>query len=158
MSEIFRHLRKDGTKAEDVLSTVDIAVKRNDVRRVRNPNCTLCKLHKTAEFVCLIGQGPTPCNVMIVGEAPGRREDDSGKAFVGQSGKLLERHLETVGFRREDVFISNAVHCRPPSNRAPSKSEIKICQRYLLDEIAVVKPKFILTLGNTPLISLTGSG
>jgi uracil-DNA glycosylase family 4 len=130
----------------------------DSLKKIRNPHCTLCKLHKDAEFVCLIGQGPTPCEIMVVGEAPGKREDDSGRAFVGKSGKLLEDHLERIGLSRDDVFISNAVHCRPLNNKTPSKSEIKTCHKYLADEIRVVKPKFILTLGNVPLMSLTGSG
>jgi uracil-DNA glycosylase family 4 len=126
--------------------------------KIRNSNCTMCKLHKTAEFVCLIGQGPTPCDIMIVGEAPGRREDDSGKAFVGRSGKYLESCLNEVGIDREDVFITNAVHCRPPSNRTPTGAEIRTCKYYLDQEIKLVKPRFVLTLGNTPLQSFTGGG
>lgn len=128
------------------------------MKDIRNSECTMCKLHRTAEFVCLIGQGPSPCDIMIIGEAPGKREDDSGRAFVGKSGRLLDEYLEEVGLSRQNVFISNAVHCRPPDNRTPSKAEIKTCRYYLDQEIKHVKPRFILTLGNTPLISLTGSG
>jgi uracil-DNA glycosylase family 4 len=128
------------------------------MKSLQDRDCTLCKLHKTAEFVCLYGQGPQPCDIMIIGEAPGKREDGHGRPFVGRSGKLLEASLAEIGIRRQDVYISNAVHCRPPENRKPSKAEIKICKRYLDDEIRRVNPKFILTLGNTPLESLTGSG
>lgn len=123
-----------------------------------DPDCTLCKLHKTAEFVCLLGQGPEPCDIMIIGEAPGKREDDSGRPFVGKSGKLLERYLGEIGLSRHEVYISNAVHCRPPDNRTPSKKEISTCFTWLKYEIDHVKPKFILTLGNVPLIALTGEG
>lgn len=123
----------------------------------RNPHCTDCRLHADADYVCLIGKGPITCDAMIVGEAPGRREDDSGVAFVGASGQLLERTLEKFGIKRKNIYITNAVHCRPPGNRTPTKGEIKKCKRWLDLEIAAVKPKFILILGNTPLLSLTGS-
>lgn len=123
----------------------------------RDPNCTLCKLHKTAEYVCLLGQGPKQCDVMIVGEAPGQREDASGKPFVGRSGQLLEEVLAEYGFSRSNVFITNAVSCRPPDNRTPTKVEVRTCKVWLDRQIASVKPKFVLLLGNTPLLSLTGS-
>jgi uracil-DNA glycosylase family 4 len=121
-----------------------------------DPNCTLCPLHKDAEFVCLLGEGPKQCDVMIIGEAPGQREDDSGRPFVGRSGRLLMEMLDKVGLRRQDVFITNAVSCRPPSNRTPKKKEIEACKKWLKYQIAMVKPKFILTLGNVPLFSLLG--
>lgn len=124
---------------------------------LRNPNCTLCRLHSTADYVCLLGQGPRRSEVMIVGEAPGQREDDTGKPFVGRSGKLLEDVLTEYGFDREDVFITNAVSCRPRDNRTPSKGEIKACKTWLDYQIATVKPKFVLLLGNTPLMSITGA-
>lgn len=121
----------------------------------RNPNCTLCRLHKTAEYVCLLGQGPEPYDVMIIGEAPGHREDDSGTPFVGKSGQLLRSKLEGLGI--DDVFITNAVSCRPPDNRTPTKGEIKACKKWLDYQIAMVKPKYVLTLGNVPLMSITGA-
>lgn len=134
---------------------------RNDPLRMstgltRDPGCQLCRLHKTAEYVCLLGQGPKQCDVMIIGEAPGAREDDSGKPFVGRSGRLLEDMLEAEGFARADLFITNAVSCRPPDNRTPSKGEVKACKAWLDYQIASVKPKFVLLLGNTPLLAITG--
>lgn len=124
---------------------------------VRDAGCTLCKLHKDADFVCLLGWGPVECEVMIVGEAPGAREDDSGKPFVGRSGKLLAEVLGEFGFTRDSVFITNAVNCRPEDNRTPTKGEIKACKQWLDYQIKRVKPKYILLLGNTPLMSVTGS-
>jgi uracil-DNA glycosylase family 4 len=121
----------------------------------RDPLCRDCKLGATAQFTCLLGAGPTPCDVMIIGEAPGRREDASGKAFVGSSGGLLDEALIKYGFDRDEVFISNAVHCRPPGNRTPTKGEIKACKKWLDHELAVVKPKFVLLLGNVALQSIT---
>lgn len=117
----------------------------------RNPKCTLCKLHKTAEYVCLLGQGPEPCDIMVIGEAPGEREDDSGKPFVGRSGKLLETELARIGLPRKRVFITNAVSCRPPENRTPKKAEIAACKKWLDYQVAMVKPKFVLILGATAL-------
>lgn len=122
----------------------------------RDPGCQLCRLHKDAEYVCLLGQGPKQCDVMVIGEAPGAREDDSGKPFVGRSGRLLEEMLEAEGFARADLFITNAVSCRPPDNRTPSKGEVKACRAWLDYQIKSVKPKFVLLLGNTPLLSITG--
>lgn len=122
-----------------------------------DPDCTLCKLHKTAEYVCLLGQGPRPCDVMIIGEAPGRREDASGKPFVGKAGQLLTEMLEDNDFHRGDVFITNAVSCRPPDNRKPSKGEIKACNAWLRYQMNKVKPKFVLLLGATAYQSITGS-
>jgi DNA polymerase-1 len=93
---------------------------------------------------------------MVIGEAPGQREDDSGKPFVGRSGKLLDEILERNGLDREDVYITNAVSCRPPDNRTPTKKEIRTCKLWLDRQIKAVKPKFILLLGNVPLFSITG--
>ena len=93
---------------------------------------------------------------MIIGEAPGHREDDSGKPFVGRSGQLLEATLERVGLMRQDVYISNAVHCRPPDNRTPKKKEIEACKHWLDAELAAVKPKFVLLLGATALYAVLG--
>lgn len=93
---------------------------------------------------------------MIVGEAPGKREDNSGKPFVGEAGKVLDGLLVSAGLSREDVFITNAVHCRPPDNRTPRKTEIRQCKQWLDRELDAVKPKFVLLLGNVPLLSVTG--
>ncbi len=93
---------------------------------------------------------------MIVGEAPGRREDDSGRPFVGQAGQLLREILEQHGFNDKNAFITNAVSCRPPDNRTPSASEIKACRQWVQHQIEVVKPKYVLLLGNVPMQSLLG--
>ncbi len=127
-----------------------------DMRLVPNRKCTMCKLHKTAQTVCLLGSGPTRADMMIIGEAPGRQEDETGKPFVGQSGKLLNQLLEDAGIDRGDAYVCNAVSCRPPDNRSPSKGETKACKKWLDAQIEAVKPKYILLLGNTPLQSITG--
>lgn len=120
-------------------------------------NCSLCRLSKTANTVCLLGRGPNQSDVMIVGEAPGAQEDATGKPFVGKSGAILRDALEQYGFDEKDVFITNAVSCRPPDNRTPSKGEIKACKTWLDHQMSVVRPKYVLLLGNTPLMSITGA-
>jgi uracil-DNA glycosylase family 4 len=121
------------------------------------PSCTRCKLHEYANTVCLLGSGSAVKRVMIVGEAPGEEEDNQGKPFVGRSGQMLNEMLEAVGVDREEVYVTNAVHCRPPDNRTPDKKEIGQCDYWLKKEIAKVKPRFILTLGNVAVFALTGT-
>lgn len=125
--------------------------------QLRNdPKCKLCKLSQTTNNVCILGHGPRNAEVMIIGEAPGETEERTGKPFTGKAGQLLEEVLNANGFDREDVFICNAVSCRPPGNRTPSKAEIKACKKWLDYQIAMVKPRFVLILGNVPLQSFTG--
>lgn len=114
-----------------------------------NPECTLCPLHVEAQSVCLMGHGAVPAKVMIIGEAPGYREDEINKPFAGKSGTLLDEWLELVGVKREDVYITNSVRCRPPDNRTPKRAEIKACSTYMAKEIRLVKPTHILMLGST---------
>lgn len=122
---------------------------------MRSEDCTRCKLHLTCNTVGLMGVGPKQADVMIIGEAPGKQEDLGGEPFIGKAGQLLTGILEECGFDRDEVYITNAVHCRPPDNRSPSKSEIKHCRHWLGVEIARVRPKFVLLLGNTPLMAIT---
>jgi uracil-DNA glycosylase family 4 len=133
---------KTATRSDSVL--------RND------PNCTLCRLNETTSRVCVLGHGPRRAEVMIIGEAPGANEEKTGELFSGKSGELLEAILEEHGFNRDDIFICNAVSCRPPGNRTPTKGEIKQCKKWLDYQIAMVDPKYVLLLGNTPLMSITG--
>jgi uracil-DNA glycosylase family 4 len=125
--------------------------------KIRNPSCTLCPLHEGADFVCLMGAGSRKAKLMIVGEAPGAREDDSGQAFVGPAGALLTEELRRVGLHRDDFYITNVAKCRPPSNRTPERNEAKICAAtYLSREIQIVAPDWILLLGNTALQGVAG--
>lgn len=115
-------------------------------------------MHETAQTVCLVGDGPVPAKTMIIGEAPGYREDDLAKPFAGKSGQLLDRSLEKVGLSREQVFITNVVKCRPPDNRTPTKAEMAACRPYLDAEIEAVKPEFIMPVGNSGLSLIKKSG
>lgn len=125
--------------------------------KIRNPNCELCSLHEEAEHVCLMGDGPLDTNIMVVGEAPGAREDETHRAFVGPAGKLLDEALQKAGIARSTVYITNAAKCRPPDNRTPTRGEVKLCSRTYLDsEIEEVRPDFILTVGNAALQAVAG--
>ena len=125
--------------------------------KIRNPDCTLCPLHEEAEHVCLLGTGPKKARIMVVGEAPGAREDESHQAFVGPAGRLLRESLEAVGIKPEDCYITNAAKCRPPENRTPEWSEIKTCRdAYFWQEFERVDPDFLLLLGNSALRAVTG--
>jgi len=93
---------------------------------------------------------------MIVGEAPDEREEDIRKPFSGTAGKLLDRMLEEAGLSRDRVYITNVVHCRPPDNRTPTKDEIQACKKYLQAEMDLVKPKYVLLLGNVALQGVLG--
>lgn len=111
----------------------------------RNPDCKLCPLHKGAENPCVWGEGEPGAKVMVIGEAPGRKEDERGRPFIGDSGQLIRRELANAGIN--DVYITNVVKCRPPDNRTPTVAEAKICASYLADEISRVGPEYVITLG-----------
>lgn len=119
---------------------------------IRNENCEECPLHEEAQTVCLVGDGPVAsAKFVVIGEAPGYREDDVAKPFQGRSGKYLDSALEKQGLSRKDAFISNAVKCRPPENRTPTRAELKACRHYLDDELQATGQAPILLLGNSAL-------
>lgn len=101
------------------------------------------------------GDGPIPCDVMIIGEAPGRDEDAAGRPFIGKAGQRLDEALEAAGLARSDCYVTNVVKRRPPNNRKPRPEEIAAYWYYLANEMVDVQPKFILLLGNTALYALT---
>lgn len=105
-----------------------------------------CELHKTATQAVL-GEGNAHAEVMFIGEAPGQKEDELGRPFVGAAGQFLDELLGSIGFKREDVYISNVVKFRPPNNRDPTPEEKEQCMPWLKMEIALIKPKVIVPLG-----------
>jgi DNA polymerase len=109
--------------------------------------CTSCRLHQSRTQV-VFGQGDPHADLMFVGEAPGFHEDRQGIPFVGPSGQLLNRLLEGIGLRREDVYICNVVKSRPPQNRDPQPDEIAACRPWLDAQIRLVDPRVVVTLGN----------
>ena len=108
--------------------------------------CTRCGLSGTRTNA-VPGTGPCPAEIMIVGEAPGFNEDAQGKPFVGQAGKLLDTLLAGIGLRREDVYITNVLKCRPPQNRDPMPNEVESCAPYLTWQLKLVEPKVVIVLG-----------
>ncbi|HDS07179.1 MAG TPA: uracil-DNA glycosylase [Bacteroides sp.] len=118
--------------------------------------CQKCGLARTRNHV-IFGEGNIQAPVFIIGEAPGADEDRIGRPFVGRSGQLLDKILAACGFtRRDHVFISNIVKCRPPGNREPSREEREACMPYLVRQIAMVNPDILILLGSTALKSMLG--
>jgi uracil-DNA glycosylase family 4 len=113
--------------------------------------CTRCELAEGRTQV-VIGTGAARARVMLIGEGPGAKEDDAGVPFVGSAGKLLDRLLAEGGIARDDVFITNVVACRPPGNRAPKPREVAAHSPWLEEQIRLVNPEFIGTLGRSALI------
>lgn len=108
--------------------------------------CTKCRLHKYRKNP-VPGEGPLNAKVMVVGEAPGKNEDLQGRPFVGAAGQLLTRLLGMAGLKREEVYITNIVKCRPPGNRDPQEDEIEACLPYLIRQIKLIKPRLIIAVG-----------
>ncbi len=117
--------------------------------------CTLCSLHKTRTNA-VPGEGPTSSRVMFIGEAPGAREDESGRPFVGRSGELLTSMIQEIGLSREKVFITSILKSRPPKNRTPIQAEISACRPYLEQQIEIINPQVIVLLGGVAISSLVG--
>lgn len=114
--------------------------------------CKLCKNRKNAVFA----EGNKKAEIMFVGEGPGADEDIQGLPFVGKAGKLMNEALKGIGLKREEIYITNIVKCRPPSNRTPEKEEANSCLDYLRNQVILVNPKIIVLLGNTALKNILG--
>ena len=112
--------------------------------------CTRCELAMGRTQVVL-GVGAPKARLMFVGEAPGEKEDHAGRPFVGNAGKLLDRLLEEAGIARDDVFITNIVACRPPGNRTPKVKEVKAHAAWIEEQLRLVRPELIVTLGRIAL-------
>jgi uracil-DNA glycosylase family 4 len=113
----------------------------------RARGCTACRLAETRTTV-VFGDGSPDARVVFVGEGPGRNEDLEGLPFVGAAGQLLNRLLAEIDLRREDVYITNVVKCRPPGNRDPLQDEIDSCKGFLAEQIRLIDPDVVVTLGN----------
>jgi DNA polymerase len=131
-------------------------VDKNDRKRLGEANlaqiasevsvCERCMLHHSRKLA-VPGEGPVDADIMFIGEGPGFHENQQGRPFVGAAGKYLEELLATIGLKREDVYITNVVKCRPPNNRDPLPDELAACSDYLERQIQVINPKVIVTLG-----------
>lgn len=119
-------------------------------------DCVRCPLgHTRTKFV--FGVGNPKADILFIGEAPGRDEDLQGEPFVGRAGKLLDKILEATHFSREEVYIANVLKCRPPENRNPEPEEMDTCSPYLLEQIRLIGPKFIVCLGRIAAMQLLGT-
>ncbi len=108
-------------------------------------NCQ-CELRKTATRAVL-GQGNASSEIVFIGEAPGKKEDEEGVPFVGSAGKFLSELLDSIGLKREDIYITNIVKYRPPGNRDPEPKEKEDCNEWLINELKIISPKLIVFLG-----------
>ena len=130
-------------------STLDALI--NDCK-----SCVKCSLSKSRNNV-VVGRGNNKAKLLIIGEGPGRNEDETGLPFVGRAGKLLDQILDSVGIdSNEDAYISNIVKCRPPENRKPSLEEIRSCESWLKEQIRLINPEVILLVGATAVQGILG--
>jgi DNA polymerase len=109
-------------------------------------DCKRCKLAPTRKTI-VFGDGNPNAELVFIGEGPGADEDEQGLPFVGRAGKLLNKMMQMVGLKREDVYICNIVKCRPPGNRTPEKDEVDVCSPFLYRQIAAIHPRLICCLG-----------
>ena len=111
-------------------------------------DCQRCKLAKLGRTQVVFGVGNPNASIMFVGEGPGFYEDKQGEPFVGAAGKVLNKLLESAGLSRKDIYIANVVKCRPPNNRDPETDEVETCKPFLMQQIQLIQPKLVCTLGN----------
>ena len=137
--------------------TVPVAPQEDSLDRIREDmgDCRRCKLWSGRKTI-VFGTGDPKAELVFVGEGPGANEDEQGLPFVGRAGKLLDRMIQFIEMKREDVYICNIIKCRPPGNRNPEKDEIDSCQPFLLRQIAVIRPRLICCLGAPALRTLSG--
>ncbi len=117
-------------------------------------DCTLCRLAGTRTNV-VFGVGSPHAELMFIGEAPGREEDERGEPFVGRAGQLLTDIIKAMKLSRDQVYIANVIKCRPPENRNPEDDELDACRPFIRRQVAIIQPKVIVTLGRFALQSLT---
>ncbi len=126
-----------------------------DELRRRIGDCRRCRLSEKRKRL-VFGEGDPDARLLFVGEAPGEEEDRQGRPFVGKAGELLNRLIEKMGFKREEVYIANTVKCRPPGNRKPLEDEIRTCMPFLERQIEIIAPAVIMTLGDVATRALLG--
>lgn len=119
------------------------------LEQVRKPvmGCRRCDLYRLRNNP-VFGEGAKTAAIMFIGEAPGFHEDKQGRPFVGKAGKILDELLASIDLKREDVYVTNIIKCRPPNNRNPEPHEIESCSEYLDAQIEVISPKILVPLGN----------
>lgn len=140
---------KEAVLAEETKLVLPVTEDTIESIRAEIGDCTRCPLAAMGRRQVVHSTGNFNADLMFVGEAPGADEDEQGSPFVGRAGQLLTKIIESIGMKREDVFIGNINRCRPPGNRQPVPEETAACRPFLLREIEVVKPKVIVVLGAT---------
>ncbi len=120
-------------------------------------DCHRCKLAPGRKTI-VFGQGNPHAELVFVGEGPGADEDEQGLPFVGRAGQLLNRMIQFIGMKREEVYICNIVKCRPPGNRTPEKDEVETCSPFLLRQLQAIQPRLICCLGAPAMKTLLGIG
>ncbi len=120
----------------------------NNLKKINDDvlGCQKCELYKTRKNT-VFGEGSRHAKIMLIGEGPGRDEDELGRPFVGKAGQLLDKMLASINLSRNDVFIANILKCRPPGNRDPLPEEAAACIGYLRAQVAIIKPKILVCLG-----------
>jgi uracil-DNA glycosylase len=121
--------------------------------RVEVEECRKCGLCASAKKKVL-GEGNLDASIFFIGEAPGRREDEQGRPFVGSAGKLLDKLLSQANLLRDDVYIGNAVKCRPQGNRRPVREELEACAPHIAEQLDIIQPKILAPMGNSALSSV----
>jgi DNA polymerase len=111
-------------------------------------DCQRCKLAKLGRSQVVFGVGNPHASIMFVGEAPGANEDQKGEPFVGAAGKILNDLLASANLSRDQIYIANVIKCRPPNNRDPEQDEVETCKPFLMQQIQLIRPKLVCTLGN----------
>jgi len=139
--------------AGDYLLGADVALARQEAALQGCQLCKLCHGRNTIVF----GSGNPRAELVVIGEGPGADEDAQGKPFVGRAGQLLTKMLESVGLSRDEVYITNAVKCRPPGNRNPEPEELAACAPVLDAQLATLQPKVVLSLGSVATQALLGT-
>lgn len=117
--------------------------------------CTLCRLCRDRTSV-VVGSGPSDADILVVAEAPGYHEDREGRLLAGATGELFDELLQVAGTRRSEIFLTSVVKCRPPAGRTPFPDEVEACEGWLFREIALVRPRIVVTLGTLALRLVTG--
>ena len=155
---VYREERKSVQAASSVAQKSDNTKKQQlETLNCKYVDCTSCPLGAQGRKQVVFGNGNAQAKLMFVGEGPGKDEDEQGLPFVGRAGQLLTKIIEAMELKREDVYISNVVKCRPPGNRVPLPMESSTCKDLLLyKEIDIIQPKIICTLGATATQALLG--
>jgi uracil-DNA glycosylase family 4 len=140
--------QREGSRAKSVSVPV-LESRDSSLEEIREEigDCTRCRLHEHRRTI-VFGEGSPQAKLAFVGEGPGADEDATGRPFVGRAGQLLDKIIEAIGLRREDVYIANIVKCRPPGNRTPERDEVETCEPFLFRQLAFIRPEVIVALGS----------